>query len=261
MKRLTILLLWLYLGLTVFTIVSGFLGLRFHPIFTPLLSLLAFLFALAHASLRLGWRHALLFLGLTFVISLLFESVGVATGRIYGPYHYTDRLGPRFLGLVPYLIPVAWFMMMYPSLVIALNLVPTTQRLWRWRLSLAALGAMIMTAWDLVMDPLMVALRHWIWEADGAYFGIPLQNYAGWWLTTFTIFALFIVLARLKPAISRQANPTFDRLAVLSYAATGAGNIIAALLGGLGGPALVGLFAMTPWAAIAWWNTRRPWRG
>lgn len=257
MKRLTVLLFWLYLALTVFVLVSGFLGLRFHPILTPLLSLLAFLFALVHASLRLGWRHALLLLGLTFAISLLFESVGVATGRVYGPYHYTDRLGPRFLDLVPYLIPLAWFMMMYPSLVIALHLVPTAQGLWRWRLSLAALGAMTMTAWDLVMDPLMVALRHWVWETDGAYFGIPLQNYAGWWLTTFTIFGLFIVSARLKPSIRRQPNPKFDRLAILSYAVTGAGNIIAAYLGGMGGPALAGLFAMTPWVAIAWWNVKR----
>jgi uncharacterized membrane protein len=52
-------------------------------------------------------------------VSLLFESVGVATGLVYDPYHYTNKLGPLFLGLVPYLIPMAWFMMSYPSFVIA----------------------------------------------------------------------------------------------------------------------------------------------
>ena len=49
----------------------------------------------------------------------------MATGWVYGPYHYTDQLGPKFLGLVPYLIPVAWFMMSYPSFVIADRLVPS----------------------------------------------------------------------------------------------------------------------------------------
>jgi uncharacterized membrane protein len=40
-------------------------------------------------------------------------------------YHYTALLGPKFLGLVPYLIPAAWFMMNYPSFVIAERLIPS----------------------------------------------------------------------------------------------------------------------------------------
>jgi uncharacterized membrane protein len=106
----SIALLVVYGALVAYTTVSALLGYRTHPFFTPLLSLLSFSFALLHGSVRLGWRKALLLLALTFSISLLFESVGVATGWVYGPYHYTDKLGPLFLGLVPYLIPVAWFM-------------------------------------------------------------------------------------------------------------------------------------------------------
>ena len=84
---------------------------------TALSTVVYFLFALLHSSERLGWKPAAILLILCFSISLLFESLGVATGWIYGPYHYADELGPKFLGLVPYLIPLAWFMMMYPSLV------------------------------------------------------------------------------------------------------------------------------------------------
>ena len=36
-----------------------------------------------------------------------------------------------------------------------------------------------MTAWDVGMDPMMVAAGNWIWETEGAYFGVPLQNYWG----------------------------------------------------------------------------------
>jgi len=78
----------------------------------PLNTLLQWGFALAHALPTLGRRRALLLLGLTFGISLTLEAVGVATGWIYGPYAYTDRLGPRLLS-VPVLIPLAWFMMAY----------------------------------------------------------------------------------------------------------------------------------------------------
>lgn len=157
-----------------------------------MLTLLAFGFAVTHGSQRLGWRWALILLGVTFAVSLTLESLGVATGLVYGPYHYTSKLGPRFLGLVPFLIPVAWFMMSYPSLVITETMIPRPSRAWRTLLAASALGALVMTAWDVAMDPMMVANAHWVWEVDGAFFGVPLQNYWGWWLTIFLTFLIFI---------------------------------------------------------------------
>ena len=46
-------------------------------------------------------------------------------------YHYTDKLGFKFLGLVPLLIPVAWFMLSYPSFVIADRLIPADWKRWQ----------------------------------------------------------------------------------------------------------------------------------
>jgi uncharacterized membrane protein len=153
-RRLTTHILILYALLTLYTLIGPSLGLPYHPFFTPLLTLVAFTFALLHGSQNLGWKHTLLLLGLTFSISLLFECVGVATGWIFGDYHYTDKLGYKFLGLVPLLIPVAWFMMTYPSLVIS-DAYTRTQNVHAWRLLIAAVGAVIMTAWD------------WPWTYDG----------------------------------------------------------------------------------------------
>jgi putative membrane protein len=254
-RRLTILILIIYALLTVYTLVSLFIGVPYHPLFTPLLTLLAFSFALLHGSQNLGWRHTLLLLALTFAVSLLFESVGVATGWVYGPYHYTDKLGPKFLGLVPLLIPVAWFMMTYPSYVIAKHLVPPIRNGWVWRLLVAGLGAVIMTAWDLAMDPMMVAGGHWVWEQPGAFFGVPLQNYWGWWLTTFITFWLFLTLARIKPELT-TSNNRINQLAIWSYAITGLSSLLADFEFGLDGPALVGIFAMLPWVVLGWFKTR-----
>jgi putative membrane protein len=130
------------------------------------------------------------------VISWAFEQVGVATGAIYGPYHYTDVLGVK-LGHVPLLIPLAWFMMIYPSYVIA-NLIsddrPTgSQGSLKHIVWLSFLSAAVMTAWDLVVDPLLSGpnVKAWIWEQGGPYFGIPIQNYIGWMLTTFTVYLAY----------------------------------------------------------------------
>jgi putative membrane protein len=250
-RTLTRQLLLIYALLTFYTLLSPFLGLPYHPFFTPLLTLLAFAFAILHSWQNLGWKQALLLLVLTFAISLLFECVGVATGWVYGPYHYTDKLGPKFLGLVPLLIPVAWFMMTYPSYVIARVLVPVIKKVWVWRLAIAALGAVIMTAWDLAMDPMMVNGGHWVWNRPGAYFGIPLQNYWGWWLTIFVTFWLFLSLARIHPGQEPSRDP-FSQLPIWSYAITGLSSLLADLEFGLDGPALVGLFAILPWVLLAW---------
>ncbi len=79
-------------------------------------------------------------------------------------------LGPKFLGLVPYLIASAWFMMMYPSFVIADRLFPLGLSRIQRMLVVAATGGVIITAWDFVMDPIMVKAGNWVWETQGTYF-------------------------------------------------------------------------------------------
>jgi uncharacterized membrane protein len=241
-RRVTIALLVLYTLITAYSIFGRQLGIAPDRFVTPLVTLSGFAFALLHAGQREGWRGALLLLALVFGVSLLFESVGVATGWVYGPYHYT-----KFLGLVPFLIPVAWFMMSYPSFVIASWLVPFGWKRWQRVLCVAALGGLVMTAWDVIMDPIMVAGGNWVWDVKGAYFGIPLQNFWGWWLTIFTTFALYLWL------FNKEAKPPeagFDRLALGSYLVTALGIVIAALLSRSGDLALIGFFAMLPWAVV-----------
>jgi len=194
----------------------------------------------------LGSRQALLFLGLTFGVSLLFESVGVLTGWVYGPYHYTDRLGVKIFGLVPLLIPIAWFMMIYPSHVLVEQLVGANRGSGLGRtIWVAGLSALAMTAWDLVMDPLMVATGNWVWEVEGAYFGIPIRNYGGWLVTTFSIYLLYrLIVARRAPRPWGTSSQLFQSLPLLAYAVTCIGNAAVALEMGHPGPALVGFFCM-----------------
>ena len=249
LRRISIALLVLYALLTVYPLVSLAIGADPSGMMTPVTTLVGLAFAILHAGQRLGWKRTLLLLGSVFLVSLLFESVGVATGLVYGPYHYTDKLGPRFLGLVPYLIPVAWFMMSYPSFVIADRLVPAGWKRWARLPGVAAVGGLAMTAWDVIMDPIMVAGEHWVWEVEGAYFGIPLQNFWGWWLTVFISFVVYLLLAGKG---SRPAEAGFDRLAMLGYLVTAFGVISVALIAGAGGLALVGFFAMIPWFLAGW---------
>ena len=186
---------------TVVPLFAPFIALPQFSDLSTFVTLFLWLFSICHASYILGWRQALIFFALGAVISWGFEQVGVATGAIYGPYHYTEALGAK-LGHVPIIIPIAWFMMIYPSYVIA-NLIGTGKPagtgggliriIW-----LSVLGAMTMTAWDLAMDPFgsVVSDPSWIWEQGGPYFGVPLQNFIGWLLTTFTVYLVYRLIER-----------------------------------------------------------------
>jgi uncharacterized membrane protein len=204
LKKLTLGLAIVFLSIFVYASVI-------RPVFHPIISLpplvhglianavILVLFSLFHSMYYLGWRHSIAFFILSAVVSWLYEEIGVITGCIYGAYHYTDMLGMK-LGHVPVLIPLAWFMMIYPSYIIA-NLIagdnPIEKRDNFFRiLWLSFFSAMVMTAFGLVIDPVLSNPQSgaWVWEQGGPYFGIPLQNYAGWLLTTFTIYFFFNIL-------------------------------------------------------------------
>lgn len=251
MRNITLGLLFTTALLSGFALVNAMFFNRVMDWTTPVNTLILFAFALLHGWQRLGWKRILLMFVTVTAVSLAFESYGVATGRVYGPYHYTDMLGPKFLGLVPILIPIAWFMMIYASYLIADLVVPAqygspTSR----RLLVATVTGVAMTAWDLAMDPMMVAGGHWVWEVPGAYFGIPLQNFWGWWLTTFSALMVYLILAEF---VVKKPGPTSDiplEWAVYAYAITGISTVWVDFIFDMDGPGLVGLFAMLPWVVI-----------
>ena len=97
---------------------------------------------------------------------------------------YDDRAAVRALPLlgalrptaagVPALVPAAWFAMALPAREVG----PRGAR--RRRSSpgrRVLLGAAALTAWDLFLDPQMVAEGYWRWHRPGRYRGIPLTNY------------------------------------------------------------------------------------
>ncbi len=152
---------------------------------------------LAYGLAALGARRTLIFFCAACVISAAAELTGTKTGWPFGGYEYTDFLGYKLLGRVPFAIPLSWFYMGFASLLIADAI--ALARGWSNRTTWAiVLGAYLLTAWDLVLDPSMAApqlqyIHFWVWHEHGPYFGMPLRNLAGWFGTGF----VFIAVGRL----------------------------------------------------------------
>ena len=187
--------------------------------------------ALLHATGRLGGRRALVVFALAFVITLGAELLGTATGYPFGPYSYSGMLGYRVAGLVPFNIPTSWFYMLYCSLAICGRLL-TVRDDGRTKLVWALVAGVVLTAWDVSMDPAMVKTAHWMWDlppaaeqstlqrifVSDAFYGMPISNWLGWLLTG-TIVAR-VILAIVPPsAFARLVSPSNFPLAL--YAVNG----------------------------------------
>jgi putative membrane protein len=114
------------------------------------------------------------------------ELVGVRTGRPFGRYAYSAKLGPRAAG-VPLVVGAPWAAMARPAWVVAGLLDPRPGHR-------AALAAGALTAWDVFVDPRMVADGYWRWSRPGRYEEVPLSNFAGWMLCGGLVFAAWSAL-------------------------------------------------------------------
>lgn len=129
-----------------------------------------------------------------YALSLGSELAGTTLGLPFGAYHYTPGLGPKWFGHVPVLIPLSWFFMALPSYLLARAALPAARRHGAGGRAAAIVGgSLVLLAWDLALDPAMSwVTKYWIWAESGPYYGMPLLNLFGWYVTG---LALMVALA------------------------------------------------------------------
>jgi putative membrane protein len=177
---------------------------------------------------------------------LLAEAVGLRTGLPFGDYTYatgSESLGPTVLD-VPVVVPLAWTMMAYPVFLAARRM---TRRF------VAPAGGFGLAAWDVFLDPQMVADGRWTWAdptpALPGVEGVPAGNFLGWFLVgTAMMFVLDLLLRRDR---SSEAVPA--TLLLWTWVGSVVGNVFffgdpsIAVAGGVA----MGLFVL-PYAWSLW---------
>jgi uncharacterized membrane protein len=198
--------------------------------------------SLVHAGAWFGARGCLALVVGAGCLGLAAEAVGLATGLPFGRYTYSGTLGPQVLG-VPLLVPLAWTMMAYPALLAARRLSGCAGHP-SGRIRTALLGGLTLAAWDLFLDPQLVAAGHWTWADPSPSLpgvpAVPLLNTAGWLLVGSLMTA---ALDRLLPRpaaspVSAEALPA--ALLLWTWLGSVVANLVffgrpsVALLGGTG---------------------------
>jgi uncharacterized membrane protein len=155
-----------------------------------------------YAYRTLGLWHCLGFMVPAIGLSLVSELLGTSTGFPFGHYHYLSGLGYKIAGLVPFTIPLSWFYIGFSAYVIARAGLETfaIPQLLKY-VGAIGFGSLLLTSWDFVLDPAMsqTTMPFWVWEQPGAFFGMPYENFAGWFGTGVVFMTAATFIWRLKP--------------------------------------------------------------
>ncbi|MFW6264189.1 MAG: gamma-carotene 1'-hydroxylase CruF [Cyanobacteriota bacterium] len=204
-----------------------------------------------YAYRTLGMWHWLSFMIPAVGISLSSELLGTSTGFPFGDYRYLTGLGYKIAGLVPFTIPLSWFYLGFAAYLLArAGLDNSSLAKWLKFPIAIALGSLLLTCWDFVLDPAMsqTTVPFWIWDSPGPFFGMPYQNFVGWLGTG----AVFMTVAALCWKQRPVALPKKDlNLPLAVYLTNLAFSTVLSLAAGFVLPVLLGLlFGVIPALAI-----------
>jgi putative membrane protein len=185
-------------------------------------------FALIHGAMFYRTRGILIFFAICLVVGNIIENVGVRTGFPFGSYYFTDLMGPK-LFVVPIQLGLAYLGMAYLSWTLGRVILgnmrsPVTgSRV----VTLPLIAAFVMVAWDFSQDPVWSTVLHlWIWRQGGVYFGVPVSNFLGWYLTVYVFYQLFALYLRGRSTNPDPLPSSYWNVAILFYAVSAAGNIL-----------------------------------
>ncbi|MDA0865887.1 MAG: carotenoid biosynthesis protein [Cyanobacteria bacterium] len=205
-----------------------------------------------YAYRTLGRYGLLTFLIPALTISLGAELLGTSTGFPFGDYSYLNGLGYKVSGLVPFTIPLSWFYLGISAYLLARGCLLKNAPTWGRQMGAIAIGALLLMSWDFVLDPAMsqTAMPFWYWHTPGAFFGMPYQNFLGWFGTGAIFMTVAALLWRQKSigVLNRQQLT----VPLIIYLANFVFAMVMSLAGQMLVPVLLGLLVGATPALICW---------
>ncbi len=140
---------------------------------------------------------------LTYIVSTIAEVVSLKTSiRCFGVayrYHHNSMYFPSkiwLFGVYPIEVTFAWVIFKYLSFCLAMLILEA------FRIPHIVgvfLTPLILVSVDLILDPVSVNINNmWEWGKKGRYFGIPVQNFIGWYMVGLVPSLLWYVFPSTK---------------------------------------------------------------
>lgn len=201
---------------------------RWSFVISPIIVLLFALPAFYALRRWLGWSDGIKLVLILGAYALIVETFAILMGFPYGHFGYSDHLGYKILGFVPWTVAFAWTPLMLCAYVAARSLFAS-------RIERIICSTFLLVIFDLVLDPGAVLLGFWQYPGGGAYYGVPASNYLGWILSgalgsTIMEAAISYFRPLLPPPVQIGSSAFFIMFFWTAFA----------VFGGLAVPAIIG---------------------
>jgi len=147
---------------------------------------LTILFMISLVLSSIEWRGAVVIFISGASVGFLMEYLGLSFGIPFGGYRYLAFREASLMG-VPLPIIITWGTYLYTSYLASSMVTSRSLR--------SLFTSLLMVVLDLAVDPVMVSLGLWEWQSRGPWFGVPLTNYLGWFITSLLALLLYYLLA------------------------------------------------------------------
>ncbi|HMU56249.1 MAG TPA: carotenoid biosynthesis protein [Nitrospira sp.] len=183
----------------------------------------------------IGWPRTWRLWLISWLTAFVCEFSSTRTGIPFGWYFYTgSTVGQElYISNIPFMDSISFSFLLYAAYCTALcvllprNGTDPASRLQPLRFDLAVrtgwpvllLASLLFAAIDMVIDPIALRGDRWFlgklyyYAEDGAHFGVPLSNYAGWTVVGLISLAIYFPLdRRLPPLPARRGASTTNRI-------------------------------------------------
>jgi len=203
---------------------------------------------LTHSLGELGARYAAALVAIALLLGFGILESNAWTSWPFGHVVFSNALGFR-LDRTPLVLVFAWLAMAFPTLLVSRHITA------RWTPLVGAFG---LTAWALLVDPVMNTSGYWSWDTDVTRTpgipGTPLSAVAGWLLVGLLLIAI-LHWALPRDSQRRRSNTTLiDLFLLLTLIANIIANVRAhhasvVLIGGLALSLVLVPYAVSKWLA------------
>jgi uncharacterized membrane protein len=163
----------------------------------------------------IGWRRTVLFTTVAYILAFLCEYSSIHNGFPFGLYQYISETKEKELWIagVPFMDSLSFTFLSFVSFELAvllrsplkvnrsdlqvISLEPVRSS---WMTTL--LAGLLMMYLDIVIDPVALQGEKWFlgkiyyYPNGGSYFGVPISNFIGWFITCVLIVRVYLFLEK-----------------------------------------------------------------
>lgn len=148
-----------------------------------------------------GGKNMVIFFLLGCGISLFFEAMGCDFGIFFSKYYYTDYIpGPKIFGF-NVMSMVGYGSGVYMMFAIGHAAVGKFGSKFEKYdvITVPLISALMTVAIDFMTDPFLATLTQaYHWEQPGVFYGIPYQNYLGWYMLAYTLYQVMALVVYVQ---------------------------------------------------------------